>query len=116
MIVAIQEARCTVARNVNVRPPIVVKICDSGSHAIGSGGLPVSPDKNHGGWTPGTRDTRSLGNIDKGSITLIAIQEIRATSKSLGATRHRNVVIVAINALAGARCSLHIEIHIVRNE
>ena len=47
VIIAIEQTWRAIARNVNVRPSVVVEVRGRRSHAIGTGGLPISANKDH---------------------------------------------------------------------
>src|SRR5205814_9533409 len=77
MIVAVEEARRTVAGDVNVGPAVIVEIGGDGTHSIGTGCLPALADKHHGGCSAWTSDTGLFGDISKGSISAVSIQDVR---------------------------------------
>src|SRR5581483_7153817 len=113
VIIAIKQAGSAVTSNVDIRPAIIIEICGSGSHPIGTRGPPIPADKNHRGRSAGLSDARSSRDIGKGSVPAVAIQNIGAAGVTQRSAGDRNIVVAAIDGLAGLWRPRRIEVYVI---
>src|ERR1017187_1911973 len=101
MIVAEQNARLRVNRNINVRPPVVVEVIGSGGDRIARTGL---------------QNTRLLGNIGKRSVSVVVIKNVCVAGKAARAAHDGNTLPLAIAHVAGGGNLVRIQLDVVTHK
>ena len=116
MIVAIEQARSAVARDVDVRPAVVVEIGRRRAHPVGSGRPPVGADEDHRGRSTRLRNPRRFRHVGEGPVAAVAIEAIGAAGIAERPARDGDVVVAAVGRLTGPRRLLRIEVHVTGDE
>ena len=116
VIVAVQLARRRVARDVDVRPAVVVEIRRRRAHAVGARGPPVAADEHHRRRTARARDAGRLRDVLEGAVTAIAIEEVGTPGVAERTAGHGDLVVAAIGVGARTRSPGRLEVHVARDE
>ena len=116
VVVAVEQARRRVARDVDVGPSIVVEVCRRGPHPVRAGRPPVAAHEHHRRRAARARDAGCLRDVSKRPVSAIAVQEVRAASEAKWTAGHRNVVVATVRRVARSRRFLRIEVHITGDE
>ena len=116
MIVPIQLAWRRVARDVDVRPAVIVEIRCRRAHAVRPRRAPVAADEHHRRRTARARDAGRLGHILERAVAAIAIEQVGAAGVAERTARHGNLVVAAIGIVARARGPIGVEGHVAGDE
>ena len=116
VVVAIQQARCAVAGDVDVRPSVVVEIGRRRAHPVGARRLPVAADEHHRRRPARARDPRRVRDVGKRAVAAVAVEDVRAAGEPERPARDRDLVVAAVGGLARTGCRRRIEIHIAGDE
>src|SRR5262252_6693277 len=100
MIVAVEQARRTVAGDEDVRPSVIVEVGSRGPHAVRTAGLPIPGNEDHGRRPTRASDARLLRHVYKCTVSAIAVKNIGATGEAQRSTRHRDIVVHAVRSSA----------------
>ena len=103
VIVAIEQARRAVARDVDVRPAVVVEIGRRRAHPVGSRRSPVRADEDHGATVRAAARSPTIRDVGEGPVAAIAIEDVGAACIAERTAWDGNVVVATVGRLAWSR-------------
>src|SRR5262249_3995755 len=101
VVVAEQNAGLGIDGDINVRPPIVVKVISHGGDGVAR---------------PRLEDARLLGNVSKGAVPIVVVEQVRAAGQPARATHYRQSFPLTVARLAGSRYFLEVKLNVIAYE